>query len=255
MLHRILFIIIAFVFISKSASALVVEPRSLAYDSRMKVLVYKPGYVYKYTGHFKHQTHIKFEHGETIQTMSLGKQGGWDMAPSGSRLFLMPLNKNAQTTMTLITNKRLYYFELDAREATSIHDRQLAFEVKFLYPNTNSDSIELVGVNESDAGPDMSDLKKYNFNYTFSGADQIAPVKIFDDGDFTYFEFSRKNVEIPAIFYVDSKGFEGLVNFRVQGNFVVVQRLSEIFTLRHGTDTICVFNENLMKMRESLNPT
>ena len=31
--------------------------------------------------------------------------------------------------------------------------------------------------------------RKYNFNYTFSGPDEIAPVKVFDDGEFTYFEF------------------------------------------------------------------
>ena len=34
---------------------------------------------------------------------------------------------------------------------------------------------------------------KYNFNYTISGDDSIAPIKVFDDGVFTYFEFKDKN--------------------------------------------------------------
>tara|TARA_A100001015_G_C14639158_1_gene574736 strand:- start:299 stop:508 length:210 start_codon:yes stop_codon:yes gene_type:complete len=49
----------------------------------------------------------------------------------------------------------------------------------------------------------------------------------------------------PAIFYVDSDGYEGIVNFRVKNNYIIVERVSAVFTLRHGVDTLCVFNENL----------
>jgi len=51
------------------------------------------------------------------------------------------------------------------------------------------------------------------------------------------------NAEIPAIFLVDRTGKEGLVNFRVTGGYVVVERVANRFTLRRGPDTICVFNE------------
>ena len=84
-----------------------------------------------------------------------------------------------------------------------------------------------------------------NFNYTFSGPERIAHVKVFDDGQFTYFEFSRKNSRLPAIFEVDSDGYEGLVNFRTVGDYIVVESLSSVYTLRNGTDTVCVFNESL----------
>ena len=59
-----------------------------------------------------------------------------------------------------------------------------------------------------------------------------------------------KNTEIAAIFYVDSDGYEGLVNYRVKGDYVIVERVTERFTLRHGSDTICVFNNNLIKEEE-----
>ena len=90
----------------------------------------------------------------------------------------------------------------------------------------------------------MSKPELYNFNYSFTGPDNIAPIKVFDDGEFTFFEFSVDNNNIPAIFYVDNDGYEGLVNYRAEGNYIIVERLSSVFTLRNGTDTICVFNEN-----------
>ena len=222
----------------------VVTSRPLAYDSRMRVYVYSPGYVYKYVGHYNFQSHIKFEAGEVIKTMSMGDPSGWEMVPSGNRLFLRPLSKRAKTNMTLITNKRIYYFELDAKKAKSMKDKSLAFQTSFLYSNSKDDNVEII-LDDEESVVDLANPEKYNFNYTYSGSELIAPQKIFDDGDFTYFEFADNISDLPAIFYVDSDGYEGIVNFRVKNNYIIVERVSAVFTLRHGVDTLCVFNENL----------
>ncbi|MBL6784679.1 MAG: TrbG/VirB9 family P-type conjugative transfer protein [Rickettsiales bacterium] len=222
-----------------------IDPRPMAYDPRIATYVYKTDSLYKYTGYFEFQSHIQFEAGESIKTISMGDTTGWEMVPSGNRLFLKPKSKRAKTNMTLITNKRLYHFNLDAAHADSIYHDGLIIEARFIYPNSNND-VELIDEINDDI-PDLSKPEKYNFNYTFSGPDVIAPVKVFDDGQFTFFEFTRKNSRLPAIFEVDTDGYEGLVNFRSVGDYIVVESIAPLFTLRNGTNTVCVYNDSLYK--------
>ena len=148
--------------------------------------------------------------------------------------------------MTLITNKRVYHFELHGKEATDINDPEMVFNVKFVYPEEGTAGIGAgIGGNGGIALPDLSNPEKYNFNYTMSGPDAMAPVKVFDDGEFTYMEFRDKNAEVPAIFLVDSQAKESVVNFRVAGKYIVIERVASRFTLRNGPDIVCIFNETL----------
>jgi len=144
--------------------------------------------------------------------------------------------------MTVITNKRMYFFEMHAKNANSINDPDLAFIVKFVYPSeTNYSAVKHV---ESDSGPDLTKPELYNFNYRISGsAVNIEPIQIFDDARFTYFKFREINTELPAIFLVNNDGSEALINYRVEKGYVIVERVAEKYTLRHGNDVICVFNE------------
>ena len=104
--------------------------------------------------------------------------------------------------------------------------------------------VEFAKTNLSDE-PDLRDLSKYNFNYQYTGEKSIAPSKVCDNGQFTYFQFSNKNSEIPAIFNVDADGFESLVNYRVSADYVIVERVGAQFTLRNGSEIVCVYNINL----------
>ena len=56
-------------------------------------------------------------------------------------------------------------------------------------------------------------------------------------------EFREKNSEIPAIFQVDPFGSELIVNYRVSGNYIVIERVASQYTLRYGKNVTCVFNE------------
>jgi type IV secretion system protein VirB9 len=85
--------------------------------------------------------------------------------------------------------------------------------------------------------------RKYNQRYKISGTQRISPIRIFDDGEFTYFQFKDINADIPAFFRVDSEGKEAIVNYRTVGDYVVVERVTSQFTLRDGRDIVCVFNE------------
>lgn len=232
----------AFLCVPQAAVALQ-EPRAIATDSRIRTVRYSPDEVYQFIGHYTYHSIIEFESDEEIQTVSVGDSMSWLINPSGNRLFLKPIEQNALTNMSVLTNKRSYLFELHADEAHDIRDPNLVFVLRFIYPQNDTSAVEFTG---TDAGPDIeSEPEKYNFNYTLRGIDTIAPIRIFDDGEFTYFEFRDKNAEIPAFYRVDPLGNEEIINFRKRGNYIIVERLASQFTLRRGAEIVCVYNERM----------
>ena len=222
---------------------------SLAINPHIKLINYNQDNIHRYDGFYGYQSSIVFEHDEVINTISMGVSTGWQLEPQGNRLFIKPVEDNADTNATIITNKRVYLFNFHAREAEGIHDPEIAYEVRFQYPTnditiTNDFGMDDIASNDSEI-PDIASASNINFNYTVSGADYIKPIKAFDDGRFTYLEFNSENAELPAIFVVDSEGYESLVNFRVRGDYVIIERVDAKFTLRNGRDSVCLTNKNI----------
>ena len=247
-MNRILFVIfIICVFCNYNVNA-VQMPRSLGKEKRFKTYIYNPNDVYHYIGYYLNQAYIEFEENETIQTISMGDPTPWSTSILGNKLFLKPIAKYPQTTMTIFTNQRIYYFELDAMEPDTVPADEIPFLIKFVYPTSNDKNIVKFNVTEQrDDYPNLTDLSKYNFNYEFAGSKSIAPIKVFDDGIFTYMEFKNNNTEIPAIFTVNEKGYEALVNFRIVEEYIVIEQVSPQFTLRSGGSVVCVYNNSLYK--------
>lgn len=231
--------------------AVVQLPRVIGAEKRFRAYVYNPNDVYRYVGHYLSQSYIEFEKGETVQTISMGDTTAWQTVVMENKLFLKPVDSYPETNMTILTNKRTYHFELDAVDAKSIVEDDVLFYVKFIYPESDDKNIVIFNTNKTrDDMPDLRDLSKYNFNYEFSGSSQIAPIKVFDDAEFTYLEFADKNAELPAIFAVDSEGYEKIVNFRIVENYVVVEQVASQLTLRNGNDVVCVYNNSLYKLKK-----
>jgi len=225
-------------------------PRALGREKRFKTYVYNPNDVYRYVGYYLNQAYIEFEEGESLQTITMGDPTPWVTSVLGNKLFLKPVAPYPQTTMTVFTNKRSYYFELDAMEPDNVAEEDIPFFIKFVYPSSDDKNIVKFNVkNRRDDYPDLTDLSKYNFNYEFAGTPSIAPIKVFDDGIFTYMEFRTDNAEIPAIFAVNDQGYEALVNFRVVEEYVVIEQVAGQFTLRSGGDVVCVYNNSLYKFQ------
>lgn len=228
---------------SQSAQAMR-DSHPIQVDHRVHLIMYQPDEVYKFVGHYRYESSIEFAKDEEIKTISMGDSTAWMLNPSGNRLFLKPIEQDATTNMTLITNKHTYMFELHARETDDIDDKDMIFIMRFVYPDENN---EQTVSHYLDTVPDIDPVKdrdKYNFNYTISGTSDIAPLRIFDDGQFTYFQFQNKNADVPAFFLVDNQGNEALINYRTRGDYIVVERVAGRFTLRHGADIVCVFNES-----------
>ncbi|MFT5703060.1 MAG: type IV secretion system protein VirB9 [Rickettsiales bacterium] len=260
----LLFLISFSHFSSAEASQL---PRYLGKEKKFRMFIYNPFDVYRYTGNYNYHGFIEFQGSqrqqpdgeiasntssgvEKVIEVAIGNSDAWlwKISDSKNRLYLKPVGDNANTNMTVKTDRgRIYNFELLARTPTGPDDENLIFAVKFVYPDdTDRNILQFPKTPVSDQ-PDMRDLSIYNFNYQYTGEPTIAPMKVFDNGEFTYLQFASKNAELPAIFAVDSDGFESLVNFRMAGDYIIVERVGSQFTLRNGGDIVCVYNGNLFK--------
>jgi type IV secretion system protein VirB9 len=225
------------------------ESRPTPTDSRIRVMVYNPNDVFKFTGYYGYQASIELGKDEEVVSISMGDTTSWQIVPAGHRIFIKPMEPDATTNMTLITNKRTYFFELYAQETVDIRDPDMVFNVKFLYPEEEEeDHIKTFasgGVTGS-GEPDLAHPEKFNFYYSISGNEEVAPIKIFDDGEFTYIQFRDKNMEIPAIFAVDEDLRESMVNFKLDpnnSNLIIIEQVFQKLTLRAGKKIVCIFNE------------
>lgn len=221
------------------------KPQPISTDARIKTVFYNSNEIYKFTGHYGYQSVVEFAPGEEIMTISIGDSVSWQLQPAGSRLFIKPIEQDALTNMTIITDQRTYHFELHADETGDIEDKGLTFVLRFIYTDQTPAVISVAG---QDPNPDLTDPEvraTLNFNYSIVGPETIAPIRIFDDGEFTFFEFRDKNAEVPAFYHVDPLGNESIMNFRTVNDYIVVERVSPRYTLRSGAYVLCVYNEEM----------
>lgn len=254
------FVCIAFIFsfcFPIVSVAEIIKPKQYGTEKRFRAWTYHPNGVYYFEGHHMYPTYIEFSQTETINTIYSPKPNAWQFVPVKNRLFIKPLIEDADTTLTVMTNERDYFFILHAKEPSGPFDPDIAFFVKFKYPYKTKEIGQGTGSEDSIIQftqtklPDLSKPELFNFNYTVSGDNEITPIKIFDDGKFTYLEFKDGHV-IPAIFSVDITGLEAIVNFRILGPYLAIEGISSVFTLRHGPETVCVFNETRRGMTSIL---
>ena len=240
-------LVIFLILILSTTSVLAIrESRPMPIDSRIRVMIYNPDDVFKFTGYYGYQASIELAKDEEIISISMGDTTSWQIVPSGYRIFIKPMEPDATTNMTLITNKRTYFFELYAEETLDIRDPGMVFNVKFIYPDEEDEDHIRVFTKSSSSGPDLNQPENLNFLYSISGNEEVAPIKIFDDGEFTYLQFRDKNNEIPGIFAVDEDLRESMVNFRLDpkdNNLVVIEEVFKKLTLRVGKKIVCVYNE------------
>jgi type IV secretion system protein VirB9 len=76
-----------------------------------------------------------------------------------------------------------------------------------------------------------------NFAYYSWGDKDIAPNRVWDDGQFTCFEFSN-SIDLPVIFKKMADGTEALVNTWKQKDVVIVHEVSPEYRLRLSKQVI-----------------
>ncbi len=254
-------------------------------DSRIRTLVYNPNEVYELKFYYNYQSFIEFSNDEEIEMISVGEAFAWRLTPAGKRLFIRPLEISAHTNMTIITNRRIYHFDIRSDEFTGKADEDLVYTVRFFYPQIGQPlpippqlAVPNVAlrprVNEtsapSQAPASMADLTgiintpipkaradeklpgiigrnpenlSLNFDYRFSGeSDNIMPLKVYDDGNETHFQFANDNLVIPTISVVDGNGNETPVTYTIRDRYIVVPIVATQFTLRLADSMLCIYN-------------
>lgn len=214
-------------------------PQSLSSDSRVRHVMYDPNQVYEIIGTYGYQTSLEFATDEEVKVVSLGDTIAWQTVPYNNRVFLKPVEPRAATNMTVITNKRTYYFMLSSSKLS----KETTFLVRFKYPQMTSP------INAAQTKPKLAttgfDPEKINLDYSTSGHKHaILLNRVLDDGQFTFFRFDEKG-EIPTIYTVGPDGTESIVNTRREGSYLVVERTAGLFTLRNGNSYLCVKNNSI----------
>jgi type IV secretion system protein VirB9 len=216
-------------------------PKPGSYDPRIRTVIYHSDDVVKIRANYGIALMITFGQGETIETITLGDTAAWQVVPNKAKnvIFIKPVAKNADTNMDVITNKRIYTFDLTS--AVGGAKKDAIYKVRFLYPEDEYDAKLFAQAKQNVQNPNLNNLDIANMNtdYAYKGSDGSAPAVVFDDGVKTFFKF---NSDAPAIFMVDSKRNETLVNSRREQEFIVVDGVKRQWTLRNGNEVTCVFN-------------
>ncbi len=195
------------------------NPRPLGSDPRIRHIMFNPNEVYEIKATYGFQTTIEFSGSETIQVASIGDSIAWQVIPVENRLFLKPVEQNPRTNLTVVTNKRTYYFSLST--AGSVGSTYL---VRFEYPQNNVLSL---------GGKPTQSPADYNFRYKLKDNKNSGFLRAFDNGEFTYLQFKSLS-DLPAIFWIDSNKNESIVNYRIEGPYVVIERVADRFVFRKG---------------------
>lgn len=222
-------------------------------DSRIKTFVYNENEVFNIVTHYGYQSNIEFGNSESIQTVSVGDRVGWQIVPAGKRLFVRAMEDNAHTNMTVVTNKRAYQFDLrEAGTGALLPSEELVYVIRFYYPDepgmtppppvvSARDFAPAPAVSVAAPAPAYGAL---NYNYTFSGTGEATPLKIYDDGQATYFKFANAALH-PTISAMAANGQEMQLSVsRNAEGLNVVSTIASRFTIKSGNSHVVVYNES-----------
>lgn len=214
-------------------------------DPRIRSLPYSAEQVFLVTGTYGLVTTILFGADEEITQVVAGDTISWQILTSADRrsLTLKPMEKDAATNLSVVTTKRTYAFDLRVNDSKASQNQ--TFKLRFSYPEDAGlkGTAELwKQAQDAQRNPNMKNIRrdKVNYDYGFKGSDAAKPLWVFDDGLKTFMKFTG---DVPAIFIVDRKRRESLVNYRREADYIVVDTVSRQWTLRFGTeDETCLFN-------------
>lgn len=165
--------------------------------------------------------------GDTESGTSAGKQ---------VHILVKPTRPDLTTNLVINTDRRTYHMELRSTEKTYMAS------VSWQYPQDQLIALKRQNTQAQAAQPIATgvDLASVNFRYDVSG-DRAPwrPLRAFDDGRQVFVEFPRGigQGELPPLFVVGPEGDTSeLVNYRVRGNYMIVDRLFAAAELRFGAD-------------------
>lgn len=185
-------------------------------------------------------TLITFGENEAITFISAGDSKSWEIRRNNANTLVSvkPLTGNTETNLNVVTDKRIYSLLLISSQAP---EHKSSFQVRFKYPDDVDDATMRKQAELSASNPNQKNfnMATANYNYYFAGDKALKPRAVFDDGVKTFIE---PNGEVPAVFVVGPNRHESVVNFRMEGRFMVIDKVARQFTLRAGKSVLCLYN-------------
>lgn len=231
--------------VNQANAAARVQPVRDGFINAMQVYPYTGGALYQVYTAVGQITDIALQPGEQLVgsgPVAAGDTVRWIIGDtqSGSgatlqvHILVKPTRADLMTNLVINTNLRTYHLELRSTERTYMAS------VSWQYPQDQLIALRRQNAQAEAARPIATgiDLANINFRYAIEG-DRAPwrPLRAYDDGRQVFIEFPRGigQGEMPPIFVVGPEGNTSeLVNYRVRGNYMIVDRLFAAAELRFG---------------------
>lgn len=226
-----------------------VEPDLGRFLNAVQVYPFMDGALYQLYAAPEQVTDIALEPGERLNSVSAGDTVRWvvgDTTSGGAggsgaqatertHILVKPIAANLKTNLVIATDRRAYHLEL-----RSFRETYMA-AISWTYPQDqlarrrgeNDRVVEKVASTIAQ-GVDPDTLR---FRYAIEGdRPSWRPVRAFDNGRQVFIQFpdAIAQGEAPPLFLLSAKGEPELVNYRMRGNYYVVDRLFAAAELRLG---------------------
>lgn len=230
--------------VQKANAAARVQPAPSAFANAEQVYAFMPGSLYEVYTTVGKVTDIALQPGEHLVgtgPVAAGDTARWVIGTTESgtadakqvHILVKPSLPALSTNLVVNSDRRTYHIELQALPATYMAS------VSWRYPQDDLIAI----AQQAEAARAQAPLAKgidpahLNFNYRLEG-DNVSwrPLRCFDDGQKVYIEMppAPAGADLPPLFLLGSDGKAELVNYRVQANFLIVDRLLDRAELRLG---------------------
>ena len=221
-----------------------VQPTRAGYINAVQVYPFSDGELYQLYAAPGEITDIALEAGEQLVgtgPVAAGDTVRWIIGDteSGSgptkrvHILVKPTRPDLITNLVINTNRRTYHLELRSAEKTYMAS------VSWAYPQDQLIALRRQNAAANDGAPIASgvDIGALNFRYRIEGDDPAwRPLRAFDDGRQVFIEFPSGigQGEMPPLWVIGAEGGAELVNYRVRGNHMIIDRLFAAAELRLG---------------------
>lgn len=227
--------------VSAANKAALLEPTAHGYVNAIQVYPFVKGALYRLYAAPDRVTDIALQPGEKLVSVAAGDTVRWVVGNTTSgqgaskqvHILVKPIAPGLNTNLVIMTDRRSYHLELQSTDHTAMA------AISWTYPADELFALRQKNRQAEAAAPIASGvaLANLNFRYRISGDDPPwRPVRAFDDGRKVYIEFPRRidQGEAPPLFVVGPHGNDQLVNYRMQGNYYIVDQLFAAAELRLG---------------------
>ena len=234
--------------IAAAKASATTQPTADGFLNAIQYYDYAPGVVYTAVTAPGYVTTVALRPGEKLITAAAGDTARWivENVQSGSGdaaqtlLLVKPRKADLKTNLLITTDQRVYSLDLTSADSGTYHTM-----IAWNYPFGDVVMIRnQVAAQQAVAQATVAtglDLSKANFNYLIlrqkhTPTPAWCPLRAFDDGQKTFIQFPPKVTvtEAPPLFVMGRHGDAQLVNYRVKGDWYIVDRLFDKAELRLG---------------------